>query len=335
MKPDPAGDASPEARILATARAFQASRILLTAHELDVFTRIARGTRSAPELARAASADGRAMDRLLNALCALGYLEKKDGVFGNTPEAARFLSQDGPDYLAGLAHMSQQYQSWAGLTQAVRQGTKAEAGPVDSDDAGRTRAFIAAMHGRARGNAANLARLIGAGGVRRILDVGGGSGVYSMALVREAPEATAVVLDLPKVAALTREYLREAGMAEAVSVVEGDYLQADFGSGYDLILFSAVLHINSAPENIALMRKAGAALNPGGRIAIEDFVMDADRTSPARGAVFALNMLVSTSRGDTYTESEIRGWLRLAGCADIVRKETGPGSSLIIGRKPS
>jgi len=335
MKKEEVRDAAPGANILATARAFQASRALLTAHELDVFTLIGRGARSAGDVAREASADARAMDRLLCALCALGFLEKKDGVFANAPESARFLSQDGPDYLAGLAHMSQQYQSWAGLTQAVRQGTKVDSGPVDSDDEGRTRAFIAAMHGRARDNAANLARLIGLNGVRRILDVGGGSGVYAMALVRQAHEATAVVLDLPKVAVLTREYLRQAGLADKITVEDGDYHQADFGSGFDLVLFSAVLHINSGKENLALLHKAFAALNPGGRIAIEDFVMDGDRTSPARGAVFALNMLVSTSRGDTYTEAEIRDWLRLAGCADLVRKETGPGSSLIIGRKPT
>jgi predicted O-methyltransferase YrrM len=335
MKPEETLGASPEAKILTTARAFQASRVLLTAHELDVFTLIARGTRSARDLARAASADVRAMDRLLHALCALGFLEKKDDVFANTPESKRFLSRDGADYLAGLAHMSQQYQSWATLTQAVRQGSKVDQGPVDSDDENRTQAFIAAMHGRAKGNAENLARLIGLGGVRRILDVGGGSGVYAMALVREAQDATAVVLDLPKVAVLTREYLRQAGLADKITVSQGDYHQADFGSGFDLVLFSAVLHINSEKENLALIRKAFAALNPGGRIAIEDFVMDEDRTSPARGAIFALNMLVSTSRGDTYTESEIRGWLSLAGCADIVRKQTGPGSSLIIGRKPA
>lgn len=335
MKPEEHRGVPPEAKILATARAFQASRVLLTAHELDVFTLIGRGAHSARDVAQAAPADARAMDRLLNALCVLGFLEKKDGEFANTPEAARFLSKDSPDYLAGLAHMSQQYQSWATLTQAVRQGTKAGQGPVGSDDEDRTRAFIKAMHGRARDNAADMARLIGLGGVRRILDVGGGSGVYAMALVREAGDATAVVLDLPQVATLTREYLREAGMANTITVTEGDYLQADFGAGYDLVLFSAVLHINSAEENLALLRKAWAALNPGGRIAIEDFVMDEDRTSPARGAVFALNMLVSTSRGDTYTEAEIRDWLRLAGCADIVRKETGPGSSLIIGRKPA
>ncbi|MBF0481352.1 MAG: methyltransferase domain-containing protein [Desulfovibrionaceae bacterium] len=335
MNGTPDRDASPEDRILAMARAFQASRVLLTAHELDVFTLLSRGAKSAGDVARQAATDERAMDRLLGALCALGFLEKKNGLFANTPESERFLSRDSEEYLAGLAHMSQQFRSWASLTQAVRQGTKADPGPIDSDDGQRTRDFIAAMHGRAKGNAANLARLIGLDGVRRILDVGGGSGVYAMALVREAREATAVVLDLPKVALLARQYLREAGMQEKIAVVPGDYHQADFGSGFDLIVFSAVLHINSAQENLALAHKAFAALNPAGRVAIEDFVMDEDRTGPARGALFALNMLVSTTRGDTYTEAEIFGWLRRAGFTDLVRKQTGPGSSLIVGRKPS
>jgi SAM-dependent methyltransferase len=320
-------------KILALARSFQESRVVLTAHELDVFTRIGGQGKSAADVAKAASAEARAMDRLLHALCALGFLEKKGGLFFNTPDSSRFLSKQSPDYLSGLGHMSQQYRSWGTLTQAVRQGTKVDLGPVEDGDANRTRAFIAAMHGRARAGAENLARLIGMDRPGRILDVGGGSGVYAMALVGLAPGSTAVVLDLPKVAALTREYLLGADMQDRVSVVEGDYNLADFGAGFDLILFSAVVHINSPDENIALMRKASAALNPGGRIAIEDFIMDEDRAIPARGALFALNMLVSTTRGDTYTEAEVASWLRLAGLDDITRKPTGPASSLILGRK--
>jgi hypothetical protein len=114
----------------------------------------------------------------------------------------------------------------------------------------------------------------------------------------------------------------------------GNYLTDGLGDGYDMVFLSAVVHINSFEENRELVRKAFHALNPGGRIVIQDFVMDEDRTSPPMGAVFALNMLVNTAHGDTYTEREIREWLSSAGFAAAVRVDTGPATAMVIGVKP-
>ena len=189
------------------------------------------------------------------------------------------------------------------------------------------------MHGRAWRTASRFPELIGARGVRRVLDVGGGSGVYAMAFLA-AGAAEAVVLDLPEVIALTKNYVAKAGLALQVFYIEGDYHTADFASGYDVVLFSAILHINSADENRALLRKASQALNSGGKVAVEDFILNDERTGPQRGTLFSLNMLVSTRAGDTYSEAEISSWMREAGLGEIVRHETGPGSALLVGRKP-
>ena len=154
-----------------------------------------------------------------------------------------------------------------------------------------------------------------------------------MAMCRTKGDLTAVVLDLPEVTKLTTEYVAAEGMSERVTTLDGNYHDADFGEGFDLVFFSAIVHINSPDENEALMRKAFAALNPGGCIAIQDFVMAEDRLSPASSAMFALNMIVSTRAGDTYTKGEMSGWLMDAGCAETTFHQTGPTTAVVSGRK--
>ncbi|MBN2139654.1 MAG: methyltransferase domain-containing protein [Desulfovibrionaceae bacterium] len=316
------------------AGAFQRSRVLLSAFDLGVFTAIGDSELSADQVAGRVGADNRAADRLLNALTVLGLLEKRAGLFRNTEAAARCLVKGSPDYMAGLGHTSNMYHGWSGLTEALRAGSSENSVRRRHDEDDGLDAFIAAMHHRARGAADRLAAMIGLSGVGRVLDVGGGSGIFSMAFCLAEPGLRAVILDLPKVAGLARAYVAEAGLSERVEVRAGDFHSADFGSGFDLVLLSAIVHMNSADENRALLAKAYAALNPGGRVAIEDFVMDEDRVSPGRGAIFALNMLVHTEHGDTYTESEIRSWLQEAGFLEVSRTATGPGTSLMTGRRP-
>ena len=316
--------------ILALAGGFRASRTVLAAWELDVFTAIGAGAASA-EVAARIGADARATDRLLNALVALGLLDKEDGRFTLTPAAARHLVRGQPEALNGLDHTAHLYRGWSTLDAAVRAGgsVRRDAG----DDPAATEAFIAAMHTRARHSADALAAQLDMSGVRRVLDVGGGSGVFSMAFCRARPGLTAVVLDRPEVVALTRKYADQAGMAGRIETVADDYHTAEFGEGFDLVLFSSVVHINGPDENRALMGKAYDALLPGGRIVVADYVMEPDRTTPADGALFALNMLVNTAAGDTYTEAEIGGWLTAAGCDPVSRDGDGP-RALMIGVRP-
>jgi SAM-dependent methyltransferase len=317
------------------AAAFQKSRVLLSAFELGLFSLLGDAALTSAEVARLAGTDPRATDRLLNALAALGLVRKGQGLFRNTPAAAEFLVRGRPGFLAELGHTSNVYASWVRLTEAVRAGgsessvrERAEAG-----DPGLT-AFVEAMSARAQRTASELAALLDLANVRRMLDVGGGLGAHAVAFCRANPKLSAVVLDLPAVIRLAERDIAEAGLAGRVSTLAGDYLDADFGSGFDLVLFSAVLHINPPQENEALVRKAFAALNPGGRIVLRDHVLDEDRISPVSGALFALNMLVNTRAGDVYTESELRAWLAAAGFRSIRRLATGQAAELIVGRKP-
>ncbi len=313
------------------AMAFRQSRILLSAFDLGLFTAIGEEAIDSEEAARRIGADPRGTDRLLNALCAMKLLGKENGLFRNTPLSLKYLVGTADEYLSNLDHASNLYTSWAGLTASVRAG-----GSVKAEDRGEfsLKAFIEAMHRRARSTAHLLVDKLDLKGVGRMLDVGGGSGAYSMAFARAKEDLTGVLLDLPAVTDLAREYIAGAGLSDRIRTLGGDYHTADFGGPYDLVFYSAIIHINSPEENLALMRKAFASLNEGGMIVVQDFVMDEDRTSPAQGALFALNMLVNTARGDTYTESEIRGWLGEAGCAGIERINTGPYTAMLVGRKP-
>lgn len=312
---------------------FQRSRIILTAIELDLFTAVGEGEKTAAEVAVAIEADLRATERLMSALCALGYLKKTGDRYWNSPSAARFLAKGSPDYMAGLAHTNHMWDSWSTLTDAVRAGHTVLIRDLAGRDEGWLEAFIAAMHYRARDHAEQIVANMDLSGVRRVLDLGGGSGVYAMAFAGATEDVEVAVFDQPQVVPLTERYVRDAGFGDRITTLAGDYRKDPMGGGYDLIFLSAIVHSNSSEENTDLVAKCVGALNPGGRIVIQDFIMSEDRTRPAHGALFALNMLVATAGGDTYTESEVSGWFEAAGITRVVRQETAFGTTQMIGWK--
>ncbi|HON79990.1 MAG TPA: methyltransferase [Spirochaetota bacterium] len=325
------GDINP-GFIRETAMAFRESRILLSAYELDLFSVIGSRTMDAGDIAHYAGTDVRATDRLLNALAAMGYLHKEGVAFRNTPGAQQFLDRNSPDYLAGLMHTSHLWESWSTLTEAVKAGTSVM---KSMGDRGETwfRPFIAAMNDRAKSQAPVVAKLFDLSGVHRLLDVGGGSGVFSIAFARAAGHLHATVFDLPGVVAMTGEYIQQEGLAGRIDTMPGDYNHDKPAGTYDMIFLSAIIHSNSFEENRVLIENCAGALNSGGTIAVMDFIMDESRTAPAPGALFAINMLVNTEAGDTYTEGEVRGWMQGAGLVKMKRVETGFGSVIIQGYK--
>jgi 2-polyprenyl-3-methyl-5-hydroxy-6-metoxy-1,4-benzoquinol methylase len=315
------------------AYAFQGSRVLLTAYELDLFTTVGDGAKPSSEVAAAIGTDRRATDRLMNALCAMGLMTKGDGRFSNSPIASRFLVRNSPEFMSGLMHTVHLWNTWSTLTEAVRKGTAVSGRQVNDRGEKWLTAFIAAMHDRASKQAPAIIAQLDLSGVSRVLDVGGGSGAYAMAFVRAGDGIRATVFDLPNVVPLTRMYVEEEGLLDKIDITAGDYLTDDLGRGYDLVFLSAIIHSNSAEQNRSLIKKCTRALSPGGRVIVQDFIMDEDRTSPPRGAFFALNMLVGTAAGDTYTEAEVRTWMEEAGLSGIIRKETPFGSTQIVGKK--
>ncbi len=321
--------------IRAMASGFRVSRILLTAFELGVFTALDEGDKTAEEVSELIGTDARATDRLMNALCGTGLLTRKEDRFHNHEVAGRYLVKGKPEYLAGLGHYVNLWDRWSTLTAAVRAGTAIGTEPVTDRGDEWLRSFIGAMHDRGSRQAPAQIAGIDLTGVRRVLDLGGGPGDFAMAFARANDTITATVFDLPPVVPLAREYIKEAGLSDRVDTRAGDYLVDDLGTGYDLVFLSAIVHSLSPDDCRFLIRKCADALEPGGRVIVQDWVMSEDRTEPAEGALFAINMLVNTLAGDAYTESEIHSWFREAGLTEMATNETPSGSAQVIGRKPS
>ena len=320
---------------LQSLRAFQESRALLTSIELDVYTAVGSGA-TAVEAAARMGAGPRATEMLLNALVALGTLTKAEGVFRNGPLAERFLAAGcAVDARAALMHTVHLWDRWSTLTECVRRGASVTYQEHEDREPKWTEAFIAAMHANALQRAPQVAQAVGLEGVRRLLDVGGGSGAYSIAFAQTRPELEAEVLDLPRVVRIAEGHIARAGLSERVKTRVGDLRKDPFGEGWDLILVSAICHMLSPEENRDLLRHCHTALAPGGRVVIQDFILTPDKTAPRQAALFSLNMLVGTQQGASYSEPEYAAWLADTGFAEIRHLALPGPSSLMVGRRPA
>lgn len=295
--------------LAALARGFMESRVFLTAAELDLFTLLSEKPLALDEVAAARHASPRGLAVLLDALAAMGLLEKAEGRW-RTPEALAPLlsSRDGRSLLPLAVHSVNLWDRWSRLTEAV-----AGARPGAGDGDGWTRSFIGAMHVIAAPQADAVVAAVEPGTARRLLDVGGGPATYTLAFLRAAPGLSATLFDLPSVVGLARENVAAAGLLDRVDFVAGDFREAALPPGHDLAWLSAIVHSWGPSGNTALFRKVHDALVPGGRIVIRDHVMSSDRTAPRAGALFAVNMLVGTEEGGTFTFGELAAWLAEAG----------------------
>lgn len=312
-------------------RGFWASRVVLTALELDIFTATGEGG-TAKQVAARIQCAVRSTEMLLNALVALKLLNKTGDTYTNAPVSARFFVEGSPDSARlGQLHIANLWKSWSTLTEAVKAGTSVAVRSAGNDSA---KSFIAAMDNNARARARAIAQAVGINGAKRMLDLGGGSGAYSIAFVQSAPGLQSEIVDLDAVLPITQEYVRKAGLSERITTRPGDMLTVPLEPGkYDLVLLSAICHMFSPEENEQLMKRSYAALAPNGRLVISDFVLEADKTAPRFGALFALNMLVNTRGGSSYSEPEYNGWLKEAGFAETKRVRMPGPANLMIATK--
>jgi predicted O-methyltransferase YrrM len=280
--------------------------------------------------------DLRATEMLLNALVALGALVKNEGVFKNLPDIARRLTDSSPENArAALMHTVHLWERWSTLTECVRTGAAQQFKEIDARGEAWIDAFIAAMHRNASARAPHLVEVIGARGVRRMLDVGGGSGAYSIAFAQASPDLRAEVFDLPPVLPIAQGHIARAGLSDRVGTRAGDLRKDAFGEGYDLIFISAICHMLGPQENGDLFRRSFQALAPGGRIVVQDFILESDKTAPQAAALFSLNMLVGTEKGASYSEQEYALWLREAGFSEVRRIRFPEPAGLMLGTRVS
>lgn len=302
--------------LLARARGFMESRILLSGAELDLFTLLAPAPLAAEEVWQRLGARAqtrRALTTLLDALAALGLLDKQEGRYRTAADAAPLAADATGSVLPMVLHAAGLWRTWNELTSIVRESGAPARTSSERRDPQDLAAFIGAMHVVGRPVAARIAAKVDPGKARALLDVGGATGTYSEAFLAASPALRATIFDLPPVVELARARLERAGLLDRVTLVAGDYHADPLPVGHDLALLSAVIHSNSPEQNLALYRRVHDALEPGGRIVIRDHVMEPERTSPRAGAIFAINMLVGTAGGGTYTYGEIRDGLEQAG----------------------
>ncbi len=316
-------------------RGYWKSRVLLSAVELDLFSVLGDGA-TAKEAAATIGSDPDGVARLLRALVGMELLEYGEGRFSCGETATEFLAAGGDsDSRATVLHMANLWERWSTLTDCVRRGERV-GGAQRSSDPAWTRSFIGSMHRRGKLAGAELAKVLSKNGVldgaTRLLDLGGGSGAFSHALLALRPELHGTLFDLPEVVELAGEYAEAVGLAERMEFIAGDLHEGAFGQDYDLILVSAICHMLSPADNRLLLGRLAGCLAPEGRLVISDFIIDEDRCRPAWASLFGINMLVATGGGDSYTESDYRGWLAEAGCTRSYRLSGESMADLLIAR---
>jgi SAM-dependent methyltransferase len=329
------GEAGQGERLLAQIREFLKSRVILTAAALDMFTILDGKPATARQLAGRLHLQPRGATRLLDCLVTLGVLEKRSKAYTLTPPG-ELLSSHHPDTILPMVlHLNSLWDTWSGLTETVTRGKNPRRAMIRERDTKSLKAFIGAMHVVGRSLAAEIAASYDAGRFSRFLDIGGGSGTYTIAFLKRNPKMTAVLFDLKRVIPMARERLEGEGLLERVRLAAGNFYKDELPSGCNLALLSAIIHQNSAAENLALFRKIRRALEPGGTILIRDHIMDESRTNPPAGAIFALNMLVNTDGGDTYTFAEVRKGLERGGFVDVRLVRTGERMDCLVeARRP-
>ena len=286
--------------------AFYGSAVLFAAIDCGVFEQVERG-----ELDTGA----RGMRLLADACVALGLLEKKDGVYANTPAGKAALVPGGPaDLTRAIRYNRDVYPAWGQLAEFARTGRPVERPELHlGEDAARTRVFADAMFGRAMGIGRGVVPMLkGLSG--RLLDLAGGPGAYAILLCQANPALKCVTVDLLAISECAKDYVAKFGLADRIECRAGDYHADDYGEGgYDAVTIFGALHQESPAAIVDILRRAARALKPGGRLFVLDMMTDSTRAAPAFSALFAVNMALTTENGWVCSDEELKGWMREAG----------------------
>lgn len=311
------------------------SSILFAGIKIGIFDLLSSGLKSSHEISKRLKTDERATEILLNALCAMGLTIKKGKQYRNRQLSNKFLVKGKPAYKGNiLLHLFDMWKAWGDLPEIIYKGEPSiEIQEQLKKRADQVQHFILAMDELAQEPSEIIATIVKPECVKKLLDVGGGPGTYCFTFLRRNPELKATIIDLKLPLKIARQLIKERGLNSSIELIEGNFLKVDFGKGYDLVLMSHILHSNSPEECAYLIKKGYLALEKGGRLLIHDFILNEDRVTPPSAAIFAVNMLVNTPKGRTYTCKEIIRWMKEAGLLDIRCYEVKPASRILIGEK--
>ena len=312
------------------------AQALFVAVKMGLFTLLEGKCKNCKAVSKKLGTDVRATEMLLDALVSLGLLSKIKGEYKNTSMSNRYLVKGGPLYQGDrIHHFHHMWDYWSKLDIAIKTGK-----PTAYDDAGedvderKLGEFIRAMHNIGIVQAEEICHKLDLKRYHKLLDLAGGQGTYAVRFVEENPKMSAVVFDLPDVIKITKRYVKKSGLKEHVMTKAGDCLKDDFGNElYDIVFISHLLHIYKPDENLNILKKCWDSLKKRGIVVIQEFILDSAKTGPLFSTLFSLNMLVGTRGGSSYTEKEMKEWLKDIGFKNIKRINLSLDSGLIVGSK--
>jgi ubiquinone/menaquinone biosynthesis C-methylase UbiE len=314
--------------LMEAAHGYQRSMALFVALRLDVFSKLGDARLDAPALARRVSADPRNLAILLDALVAMGVLAKSGVKYGSSDVAREFLAEGPRSKRSILLHHLDCWGDWTGLEKKVRRGRGGRPG-----ESGFQENFIRGMEDNARERAAAVAARISLRPGEQVLDLGGGPGTYAVEWALRYPGARLTVFDTPETLRVTRKILREKGVSRLVRLLEGDFLKDPLGGPYDFVWISQILHAYSEKDCLALLRRTRRALRPGGRVAVQEFLLEESKTAPPGPAFFSVHMVAVTEGGRAYSTGEVASMLKAVGFRKITRELPDPrGIGIVSGR---
>jgi SAM-dependent methyltransferase len=324
-------------KLLQIVSGFMEAKVLLAGAELGVFDNLGHDGATAAEVARAIVGDPRGTEILLDALVAIEVLRKESGHYHNLPEFEHFLLSDGPAHFLGLLrHRNRMFRTWAILEDRITGKQPVDPRSELLEDPQTNANFIQAMYAGGMRQAPAVIDHLDLKGVRTAADLGGGPGHYLAEMARRSPTLDPYLIDLPLTLGVARSILAQTEVFGRLHFVEWDFYREPEPPPlppFDLVLISAVLHAESPERNRILLRRVFPLVAPGGRVVVQENMVEGDRTQPKEAALFAINMLSGTPGGRTYTEAEIRGWgdeagFRFEGCERL-----SPRSSLLTLRR--
>lgn len=329
-------------RILQTGLAFWPAKTLLSAIEMGVFTELAHGAESFDAVSSRLGLHARSARDFLDALVALGFLEREGDRYANTPETDFFLDRAKPSYIGGILEMANHrlYPFWGHLTEALRTGqpqNELKAGGLGLfetlyADPARLQEFLTAMTGISRGANRAIAQTFPWSNYRTFVDVGTAQGDLAAQIAQVHPHVQGFGFDLPEVAPIFEAYIAGLGLADRVAFVPGDFFQHDLPKA-DVVLMGHILHDWDLPTKKMLITKAFNALPVGGALVVYEALIDDDRAQNAFGLMMSLNMLIETPGGFDYTGADCSGWMREVGFSQTqVQPLVGP-DAMVIGIK--
>src|SRR6266853_4994620 len=315
--------------------------IISAAVNNKVFDTLESGPKTVEQVKKETGTSARGLRAIMDALVGLELLKKdRQSRYSLTPESQAFLLSEKPGTLAGFfgSILPVMTSRWLRLTDIVRDGRPAVAVNQETEGTEFFSQLVETIIPMSYAGAQKLAEHLNVAKAKdelRVIDLAAGSGIWGIALAQKSPRVRVTAVDWAGMIPTTKRITQKFGVADRFNYIEGDLLEANFGNGYDIAILGHILHSEGEERSRKLIKKTFRAVKPGGTIAIAEWLVNDDRTEPTHSLMFAVQMLVNTEKGDTFSFNEIKRWLEEARFKKVRKLEAPGPSPLILATKPS